>query len=291
MARGVVVGGASSEETLKQLEQLQERLLELKKMEDYAQVLQRELQEQQRVNREQANHIQRLVEVNRQLQQQNMLLAQKCQEAGLSTTPPLSDPMMPPGGGGERPGSGGRQAAMMVGGFNNLPLHPFPGTPPYPGNPATPPNRSLGPQQQHHMGSMPHPPYNAHSGTQSRAGHHDLGGNKAAMSPYIMATTVGDGAGHAYTSLGDHALTSPISNGSSRGGSFLYPYGPCSMPADGDCKLSGSRAFSPNPMTGVDPYLDSILNLTGLPTGSGAGYGVGVTDDELLPGSLQLNIR
>ncbi|KAL5477904.1 hypothetical protein EMCRGX_G024759 [Ephydatia muelleri] len=128
---------------------------------------------------------------------------------------------------------------------------------------------------------MLHPPY----GTLPRMGHRDLSGgaSKAAGMPYVA---VGDGAGHAY-SMSD---SSPMSNGSARGSNFAYPFGPCSVPPDGDCKLSGSRAFSPNPMTGVDPYLDSILNLTGLPTGSGAGYGVGVIDDELLPGPLQLTL-
>lgn len=290
--KGGAGGVAAPDESLRQLEQLQERLEELKKTEEYAQLLQRQLQEQQRVNREQAEHIQRLTEVNRQLQQQNALLAQRCQEAGLSSTTTTSSVLdsmtTTSGGGGERPGSGGRQSNMMVGGFSNMPLHSFPGTPPYLPNPASsPPNRPLGPHiggsgLHQHRSNMLHPPY----GTLPRMGHRDLSGgaSKAAGMPYVA---VGDGAGHAY-SMSD---SSPMSNGSARGSNFAYPFGPCSVPPDGDCKLSGSRAFSPNPMTGVDPYLDSILNLTGLPTGSGAGYGVGVIDDELLPGPLQLTLR
>ncbi|KAL5477903.1 hypothetical protein EMCRGX_G024758 [Ephydatia muelleri] len=103
--KGGAGGVAAPDESLRQLEQLQERLEELKKTEEYAQLLQRQLQEQQRVNREQAEHIQRLTEVNRQLQQQNALLAQRCQEAGLSSTTTTSsvlDSMTTTSGGGGR---------------------------------------------------------------------------------------------------------------------------------------------------------------------------------------------
>ena len=291
--RGTGGGGAPSEETLKQLEQLQGQVGELKKMEGHVHSLQRQLSDQQRVNREQGDLIQRLMEQNRQLQQHNLLLAQRCQEAGLTSSPSssLSDSMATTPG-GERPGSGGRQSTVMVGGgFGGASLHSFPGTtPPYPTtNPVTPPNRQMG--LQHMGGSMLRPSYSTHPGVQSRVvSHHDLGGTKGGMS-YVMPPSMGDG--YPPPSLSDHALSSPMSNGNGRGGNFAYPFGTCPMPPDGgvDCKMSGSRAFSPNPMTGVDPYLDSILNLTGLPTGSGAGYGVGVTDDELLPVSLQLNLR
>ena len=53
--------------------------------------------------------------------------------------------------------------------------------------------------------------------------------------------------------------------------------------------------YSPNPVASYQPPFpddfDSILSITGLPTGSGAGYGVGVMDDELLTGPPQLDLR
>lgn len=259
-------------------------------MEEYVHVLQRQVQEQQKVNKEQTDHIQRLMDANRQLQQQNTLLTQKCQEAGLST-PVLSAPDGTMTQGVERPGSGGRHSAMMVGGFSNLSAHPFPGTLPYPANPTMSPNRSMGPPvgSVQHRAGVPHPPYNIHPNLQARMGQRDLQSGKPSL-PFAVASALNDSPGHAYITMSSDL--SPLSNGGpARGTNFGYPFGPCSVPPEGDCKMSGSQAaFSPNPMTGVDPYLDSILNLTGLPTGSGAGYGVGVTDDELLPGPLQLNL-
>ena len=53
------------------------------------------------------------------------------------------------------------------------------------------------------------------------------------------------------------------------------------------------RPYSPPPLNTFDSFpddLDSILNIAGLPTGSGAGYGVGVMEEEL-PGSIQLDLR
>ena len=52
-------------------------------------------------------------------------------------------------------------------------------------------------------------------------------------------------------------------------------------------------SYSPNPVNTYDPFpceLDSILNIT-VPTGSGAGYGVGVMEEELPIAHPQLDLR
>lgn len=50
-------------------------------------------------------------------------------------------------------------------------------------------------------------------------------------------------------------------------------------------------SYSPNPYEAFPDELDNILNLAGLPTGSGAGYGVGVLEEELPLHRPQLDLR
>ena len=54
--------------------------------------------------------------------------------------------------------------------------------------------------------------------------------------------------------------------------------------------LEQANSYQPPPLVSYNEDLDSILNLSML-SGSGAGYGVGVKEEDLLQGSLQIDLR
>ena len=269
---------------------------------------QRQIAEQKRVIQDQNNQI-------RVLQEQQKALIYECQAAGIKVPQSVSQDAITAMGHPSQSTLPPKKSGVPYSSAQPAPLHPQPPGPPLqqpvtcspaqvlsmsmnpppPFPNISPPNaRHPPPPQPMHLPHRTPPPQSTISCLQNP----QMSTTHFLLPPAQQQTVVSASAAHLSLNQTSHVLASKTS----------YPpneaIGTSTSPTPANLMFSpltpgefitnepqNIPSYSPNPYEPFPDELDNILNIAGLPTGSGAGYGVGVLEEELPLNRPQLDLR